>query len=91
MAKRGQKYAKYSLELKNGILEYYRRNNCSTYEVGKIFNIPRNTIKNWIYCPEKSLSLLKRGKPQNNEIDYKERYEILKKFQAFLKEQQRKK
>lgn len=91
MAKKGQKYEKYSLEFKNELLKYYQDNNCSTYELSRQFNIPRNTIKNWIYVPEKSLSILKRGRPKDSTINYKERYEILKKYQAFLKEQQEKK
>lgn len=76
MAKKGQKFKKYSLELKNEILEYYKENNCSTYELSRHFDIPRDTIKNWIYIPEKSLSFVQRGRPKNSEINYKERYEI---------------
>ena len=91
MAKKGQKYEKYSLEFKNKLLEYYQNNNCSTYDLSRQFSVPRNTIKNWIYIPEKSLSFSKKGRPKNDTINYKERYEILKKYQAFLKEQREKK
>ena len=33
----------------------------------------------------------KRGRPKEIDIDYKERYEILKKYQAFIKAQREKK
>ena len=92
MAKKGQKFNKYSIELKNEILQYYKNNNCSLGDLSRKFNVSKQTIKNWVYVPEKSLSFIKRGRPKNNgEIDYRARYEILKKFQAFLKEQHEKK
>lgn len=68
-----------------------REEGYSTYEIIREFGIPNSSIKNWLYSPEKSLSMSKRGRPQNDEVDYKSRYEILKKYQAFLKKQQEKK
>lgn len=92
MAKKGQKFSKYTLEEKQKIIKIYNEEGISMSQLGKDYGIPRETIKNWILHPEKSLSYSKRGRPKlSGEIDYKQRYEILKKYQAFLKEQQEKK
>ena len=91
MAKKGQKFSKYDTQLKTEILEKFRTGKYSRYQLSRDYGISPGTISNWIYLPEKSLSIVKRGRPKNDEIDYKARYEILKKFQAFLKEQQKKK
>ena len=60
MAKKGQKFEKYTAELKAKILQKYLEG-----ESG--------------------------GRPKGSEIDYKERYEILKKFQAFVEAQRKRK
>lgn len=91
MAKKGQKFSKYDTQLKTEILEKFRTGKYSRYQLSRDYGISPGTISNWIYLPEKSLSIVKRGRPKNDEIDYKARYEVLKKFQAFLKEQQEKK
>lgn len=92
MAKKGQKYFKYSLEEKQKFIKLVKEEGYSTYEVTREFGIPNGSIKNWLYSPEKSMSKSKRERPINdNEIDYKTRYEILKKYRAFLKKQQEKK
>ena len=91
MAKLGQSFNNYDLKLKDEILLKYKSGRYSRSQLSTEYGIPTGTISNWIYTPEKSLSLVKRGRPKNEEIDYKARYEILKKFQAFLKEQHEKK
>ena len=91
MAKKGQKFSKYDTQLKTEILEKFRTGKYSRYQLSRDYGISPGTISNWIYLPEKSFSIVKRRRPKNDEIDYKARYEILKKFQAFLKEQQEKK
>lgn len=92
MAKKEQKFNKYDIKLKNEVLEKFKSGKYSRNMLSKEYGIPMGTISNWIYLPEKSLSIIKRGRTKKNgEIDYKARYEILKKFQAFLKEQQEKK
>ena len=53
-------------------------------------------IDDWIYKYKKQGNLdndinHKRGRKKDNEIDYKEKYEILKKYQAFIKAQREKK
>ena len=63
------------------------------------YNIPIKTVKNWIYKyknPEKIPGLERKptGRPKEKNLtleDYKERYEILKKYRAFLKAQREKK
>ena len=77
MAKKGQKFSKYTLEEKQKIIKMVREEGYSTYEITREFGIPNGYIKNRLYSPEKSLSVSKRGKPLNDdEIDYKSRYEI---------------
>ena len=92
MSKKGQKNSNYTLEEKQEIINLVRNQGYSTYQITREFGIPNSTVKNWLYHPERSLSISKRGRPRSeNEIDYKSRYEILKKYQAFLKEQVEKK
>ena len=91
MAKKGQKFNKIDTNIKKEVLEKFKSGKYSRKQLSGEYGIPSGTISNWIYLPEKSLSIVKRGRPKNDVIDYKARYEILKKYQAFLKEQQEKK
>lgn len=91
MAKIGQSFNKYDVHLKDEILSKYKSGQYSRNQLSKEYGISSGTISNWIYVPEKSLSINKRGRPKYQDIDYKARYEILKKYQAFLKEQHKKK
>ena len=97
MASKGQKFHKYNQEQKEEIIHQYLNGVSSTY-LSKKYNIPKGTIKTWsmkIYHPEKYPGQgQKRGKPKESNLtkeDWKERYEILKKYQAFLKAQREKK
>ena len=87
MASKGQKFNKYSIELKNEILNKYLEGKGTTRTLGQEYGISKGTIKTWIHKaknPELA-SGLKQGRPRKEEnIDYKERYEILKKYQAFI-------
>lgn len=92
MAKKGQKFATYDEKQKEEILEQYI-SGISGYYLAKKYNLPVGTIKTWktkIDHPEK-ITGAKRGRPKESEIDYKERYNILKKFQAFLRAQRERK
>lgn len=96
MASKGQKFNKYSYELKTEILNKYLMNNGSPTYLSKEYNIPVKTIKTWIYQYKYKNNDLTdknylKGRKKEENIDYKERYEILKKFQAFLKAQREKK
>jgi transposase len=98
MASKGQKFRKYSQETIDKILEDHNNNCMPSSILTKKYNIPVKTIKNWIYKYNHSERFLglgqKRGRPKESGLtkeDYKERYEILKKYQAFLKAQRERK
>ena len=99
MASKGQKFDKYSEEFKKEVYNAYISGEYGGYRnVAKNYNIPNNTLNTWIRKYRKQGNLEndinhKRGyhkKPVSLE-DWKERYEILKKYQAFLKAQREKK
>ncbi len=99
MASKGQKFKNYdnSANIKVVILEEYKLKR-NIKELAERYNIPEGTIKTWtskLNHPELYLSHgQKRGRLKEKDLtkeDYKERYEILKKYQAFLKEQREKK
>ena len=95
MAKKGQKFIHYTENEKIEILQRYI-NGESGYQLAKEYDIPVSTIKTWktkVDHPE-LCSGNERGRPKKSELtkeDYKERYEILKKYQAFLKAQRERK
>ena len=100
MAKKGQKFSSYSLEFKNEVLDAYKTGKYGgRYQVAKHYNISSATIWNWISKDRKQGTLEndiyhKRGRTKEKDItkeDWKERYEILKKYQAFLKAQRERK
>jgi hypothetical protein len=96
MAKKGQKFANYnnSLNIKSAILEEYKLKR-NIQELAKRYNIPEGTIKTWsrkLNHPELNTGN-KRGRQKEKDLtkeDYKERYEILKKYRAFLKKRREK-
>lgn len=98
MASKGQKFAKYTDDLIKEIVEKLRNGRPAT-RLTKEYNIPLYTIKTWkrkfINHPELYPNAGHRsGRPKESELtkkDYKERYEILKKYQAFLKAQRERK
>lgn len=99
MASKGQKFNNYDnfSDVKDIILEEYKIKR-NIKELSERYNIPSGTIKTWtrkLNYPELYLGQgMKRGKPKEKDLtkeDYKERYEILKKYQAFLKAQREKK
>ena len=94
MTEKVNKAYKYSYEEKMKKVDEYYNVGGSTYSLARKYNIPRSSIKNRIekyrnngYIEKEEM----RGKSKNGgQIsleDYKERYEILKKYQAFLKAQ----
>ena len=97
MASKGQKFRDYSdkTNIKDIILEEYKLKR-NIQELSERYNIPPGTIKTWtrkINHPE-LYTRNKRGRPKEKDLtkeDYKERYEILKKYQAFLKAQRERK
>ena len=90
MARKGQKFKKYTIDEKKEMLRQYQEG-LPASEIEKVYGIPKGTIKTWQYKVDHNIESGKRGRPKDSdEVDYKERYEILKKFQAFLKEQREK-
>ena len=96
MAKKGQKFNKYSEELKQEIIQKYLGGKGSARSLAKEYNVSYKTIDTMIYRykhPE-LITGKKRGRPKEKELtkeDWQERYEIVKKYQAFLKAQREKK
>ena len=95
MASKGQKFSKYSDDLKKEIMDKVKQGMSIRY-VAKQYNIPSGTIFTWVdkkNHPEK-VTGNKRGRKKETNLtkeDWKERYEILKKYQAFLKAQRERK
>ena len=98
MASKGQKFLKYTDDERNEILQKYLEG-ISSLSLSKESGIPAKTIRNWkrkyYNHPELYPNVgQKRGKIKEKDLtkeDYKERYEILKKYQAFLKAQRERK
>ncbi|WP_368235656.1 hypothetical protein [Clostridium perfringens] len=91
-----RKNNKYSNEFKKKIIDEYLSGEESFYSLERKYNIPDSTIKGWYYNFYKkgiNLETLKenRGRKKTDNINYKERYEILKKYRAFIKAQREKK
>ena len=96
MASKGQKFNKYSDKFKSMVLKEYLSGVSSSF-LGNKYNISKYTIQTWgkkYKYPDKYQKLGKRGRPREKDLtkeDWKERYEILKKYQAFLKAQRERK
>ena len=95
MPRKSNKNNKYSKELIESILKEHFENHYSSYYLSKKYGIPRGSIENWILkiqrpdlFPEPGS---KRGRPSDSKTDWKQRYEILKKYHAFLKAQRERK
>ena len=88
---------KYSSDLKLEIMNKYKSGQGTINSLSKEYNIPMNTMRNWQRKIVKNIDISidtrskYSGKRKEENIDYKERYEILKKYQAFLKAQREKK
>lgn len=97
MAKKGQKHEKYTIELRKEILQKYLEGKGSAGSLAKEHGISENTIWNWIRKSRQGKDIFvdhrkgSSGRKKDSEIDYKERYEILKKFQAFIEARREKK
>lgn len=95
MADKGQKFKRYTIEFKQEIIEK-KVNKGESYDyLANKYGIPEGTIRTWIHQYKKNGQQAikkKRGRPKKEQaIDYKERYEILKKFQDYLLEVDREK
>ena len=97
IASKGQKFKKYDVAFKEEVLSKYL-NGVSSWYLEREYGIPHKTIQNWgriAKHPELFPNVGSgRGRLKESELtkeDYKERYEILKKYRAFLKAQRERK
>lgn len=87
----------YSTEYKQMIIDEYNSGEKGGYtKVAEKYNLSDNTVYNWIVKNRKqgnqiNIPYKRVGRKKEEDIDYKERYEILKKYQAFLKAQRERK
>ncbi len=100
MASKGQKFKSYSPELKETILKEYFDGLGTPTTLSLKYDVPFKTIKNWIAKTKHNIDVKTdhrtsgSGRPKSKNLtleDYKERYEILKKYQAFLQARRGKK
>ncbi len=85
MASKGQKFKSYRIEEKIRIvLEVLEEGKAQSYYAEK-YEINIKTLNTWIYQYQHGNRFDKqRGRRKETNIDYKQRYEILKEFSAFL-------
>jgi transposase len=89
MAKKGQVFQKVPLETKLKIVKMHLEEGRSAQTLAREYKVSVKTIGTWIqiYKRDGGLDVRKRGRTKGyKQPDYKERYEILKKFTAYLKE-----
>lgn len=100
MASKGQKFQKVMPEVKEEILKKYLSGESSYLQLGKEYGVSHNTIHTWVVKARKGIDITvdhwkgNSGRRKTKGLtmeDYKERYEILKKYQAFLEARQGKK
>ncbi len=100
MASKGQKFKKLSPEIKREILKKYFDGEAGRSLLSATYGVSINSIKNLICKTKKGVDVTVdhrkggSGRPKSKNLtleDYKERYEILKKYQAFLEARQGKK
>ena len=93
MATKGQKYKKYPPEFRKQIVDEHNSGMGGARSLAKKYGLSYHTINTWIYKEKQGKSVFidyrkdnsGRVKTKNLTLeDYKERYEILKKYQAFL-------
>jgi transposase-like protein len=93
MASKGQTFRRYSLAFKEHVLNEYK-SGATEGNLSKTYDVPKGTIATWARIERKhgGLNKNKKGRPKGTKVkDYKERYEILKKFQDFLDNKEPKK
>lgn len=94
MVRKGIRHNNYTVEFIQEVLEKYYSGQGGFTSLANEYKIP---IKTWIYRTNKKINVFENkktnslGRPKEFEIDYKERYEILKKFLTFIKAQRKKK
>lgn len=94
MAKKGQKFKKIPLEDRLNAVKAFINEGKSYRTIAQEYGVTRGTVNTWvrIYRRDGGLDIQKKGRPTRSETrSYKERYEILKKYLAFLEQEAAKK
>ncbi len=96
MAKKGQKFRKFSNEERAEIVGKYLSGKYGYKSLAKEYNISFKTVETMVRKYRKTGTTIanRKGRQKENNLtkeDWKERYEILKKYQAFLKAQRERK
>ena len=87
----------YSTQFKQKVIDEYKSMKYGGYaRIAKKYELSDNTVYHWVVKDrkqgnQKNTNYKRVGRTKEENIDYKERYEILKKYQAFLKAQREKK
>ena len=96
MAKKGQKFKKFTDEERTEIVSKYISGKYGYKNLANEYGISWKTVESMVRKFKKTGLTIKDKKGRNNQAhltkeDWKERYEILKKYQAFLKAQRERK
>ena len=96
MATKGQKFKTFTNEERTEIVSKYMSGKYSYTLLAKEYNISWKTVESMVRKFKKTGLTIKDKKGRNNQSyltkeDWKERYEILKKYLVFLKAQREKK
>ena len=96
MALKGQKFKTFTNEERTEIVNKYMSGKYSYVILAKEYNISWKTVESMVRKFKKTGLTIKDKKGRNNQAhltkeDWKERYEILKKYRAFLKAQRERK
>lgn len=91
MAKKGQKFMEYDNEFREKVVLDYLNSSIGYRKITEKYFIESwKTVETWVR-KYKAIGTTDNQKVKNSEINYQKRYEILKKYLAFLKEEQEKK
>ena len=90
MAKRGQKFMKYDNDFREKVVLDYLNSSLGYHKIAEKYFIESwKTVETWVgKC--KAIGTTDNQKVKNLEINYQKRYEILKKYLAFLKKEREK-
>lgn len=96
MAKKGQKFRKYSNEERTEIVNKYMSGKYSYVILANEYDISWKTVESLVRKYKQTGITIKEKQGRSKIVDptnedWKERYEIVKKYQAFLKAQREKK
>jgi len=88
MAKKGQEFKSYTEEFRTTVIKENSKEGKSAGSLSRKYGIPKGTVDTWIYqSKHNGLKRKKRGRhKRSDETNYKEKYEILKKFLKSLEE-----